>query len=242
MNEIALDREALIKQNIELVEIAKQYYDETMEYHNFEGHILGTWETTRRLAQLCIESGIDVDVAITDRAVLFHDADVHKPPIKRYATLERRSAAINRRELRLYGDNEETVRHSSKAIIATTYGEKPTTIESAIVKRADIINVGQDYKTFITNSIRVLREQFRLRGLNFTHDSIDAWIKTTAAYLTGYLRDDEPFGEFDLSEIDPKCSVFKSSGLQNINLFLSETYGSIMGKLHGESSESSEYN
>lgn len=232
METIATTREILVVQNADLVEMVRPFYDETMEYHNFEGHILGTWESARNLAKLCINAGVAVNLDVTDRAVLLHDADVHKPLTRRFATLERRSAAIARRVLREFGDSEDIIKQSSDSIIATTYGEKPRTIESAIVKRADILNVGQDYVTFITNSIRVLREQFRLRGLQFDRDTVDAWVKTTASYLTGYLRDDEPFGEFDLSEIDPSCSIFKKTGLQNISQFMSETYDSIHDRLH----------
>lgn len=232
MEEISIERDVLVAQNPGLVEITRPYYEETLEYHNFNGHILGTWESARKIARLCIGSGLAVNLDVIDRSVLFHDADVHKPLTKRYPTLERRSAAIARKELRKYGDPEDTILHTSASIISTTYGVKPKSIEAAIIKRADILNIGQDYKTFISNSVRLLREQFRLRGLQFDHDSVDAWIKTTASYLSGHLRDDEPFGDFDLSEVDPSCSLFKSDGMRNVNQFMAETYESINKRVH----------
>ena len=120
METIATTREILVVQNADLVEMVRPFYDETMEYHNFEGHILGTWESARNLAKLCINAGVAVNLAVTDRSVLLHDADLHKPLTTTYATLDRRSAAIARSVLREFVDSEDIIKQSSDSIIASS--------------------------------------------------------------------------------------------------------------------------
>jgi HD superfamily phosphodiesterase len=231
MSEIVADFETLCRQKPEIVALARPYYSEEMAYHNFEGHIAGTWESARKIASVCLEQSIEVNISVVDASVLFHDANVHKPLIARYKTPERWSAAISRQKLTDIGYSNLEVKHISNNIIETTQGVKPTTIEGAITKRADIINIGQDYTEFIVNSIKILKETIKKGNIELSKTSVDNWLQTTGAILLGQLRDDEPFGAFDLSHVDDSCSVFKFNGLQNIARFAHENYSSIMERL-----------
>lgn len=213
-----------------ILESAEKYYSD-LEYHNFEGHILGSIIAGRRLANRCEDAGISIDIKIVDGILAYHDANVHKNLPKKFKTYERYSASIARRELPKLNYSNEQFKKCSKGIIETTYGIKPTFIESAITKRADISNIGEDYKTFINNGIKILKEQHRRSGSSITLENVKAFQATTHAFLHGILRDDEPFGDFDLSPEDKSCSPFKIHALGNLATFATEAPSSIFIRL-----------
>lgn len=159
MIEIATDREVLMEQNPKLVARSQRYYDEDMEYHNYFGHVLSVWEEARRLALYCIQNGLFVNIPVLDVAVNLHDANLHKQLIKRYKTAERWAGAIGRREALGLGFSVTDAEAVRTAILPTAYKVKPTTVEGAITKRADLGNVGGSYIGFIGNSIRYLEKQ-----------------------------------------------------------------------------------
>lgn len=229
---IALNRDVLVAQNPEPVARAQRYYDPGMEYHNFDHHVLGVWEEARGMAAYCEGQGVPVDLEILDPAVLFHDANVHRPLRKRYPTYERWAGAIARTEVMGMGYETHRAEEVRKAIVATTFGVPPRSLEAAILKRADIANVGASYATFISNGVKIFREQMRTKGLSPTRDVFEQWQQTTCAFLLGHLRDDEPFGDFDLSPLaDVPMSPFKVAGLENIRRLTTETFESLLGKI-----------
>lgn len=134
-----------------------------------------------------------------------------------------------------FGYSPEEVQLCSRGIIETTYGIKPTFIESAITKRADISNIGKDYLTFINNSIKILKEQHRRSSSTITLENVKAFQATTHAFLHGILRDDEPYGDFDLSPEDNNCSRFKIHALGNLATFAAEAPSNIFNRLFDKS-------
>ena len=226
MNEITTNRQALIADNPQLVDLSRQFYRDDVEYHNFDGHILDTWEVARHIASACMSKGHTIGLMVLDADVLFHDSNVHVPlKSSPFKTLERRSAWIARGALEELdcGYTTEQIKQVSGDIIATTNGIRPDTREGAILNRADIANIGFTVGTFLDTSVRIIKEYIQINELASDLVTVRRWLENAPLVLRGLLNDTPEVPDFDLSLILAEDPPFYERGIRNIDVLANQT-------------------
>src|SRR5688572_4245204 len=101
-----------------LEEIARPYYRDDLEFHNWE-HILAVRDKAREKAQLCVDNGLAIDWDVIDPASLYHDAGSWLVPAgsegrkaeHRFKSPERYAASLAVRDLTELGMPEDKVKH-----------------------------------------------------------------------------------------------------------------------------------
>lgn len=237
MGEIATARHQLTSENPELVEASREYYRDEMEYHNFDGHVLGAWEVARRIASVCMTKGHEVDLMVLDADVLFHDSNVHVPLAgQRFKTAERRSASIARRILPSLevGYSPGQVKQVSGDIISTTRGVTPTTLEGVILNRADLANVGSGVGAFLDTSAKVVREHIRINGLSLNLSTVRNWLAGAPGALLGLLDDMHEVPGFDLDAILEEDPSFYERGLRNVSVLANQSVGRFVSLIRSD--------
>lgn len=143
-----------------LVDAAEPYYTD-LPYHSFD-HVQDTLDAAHTLLARCDRYGVEVDGAVVEAALLFHDAGYHENHEEEgYGTKEAYSAAIARDELAEHGYGKEFLDDVATCIRATEHAARPDTEEAKVVRAADLRNLMQDYETFRENA-EALREEHRV--------------------------------------------------------------------------------
>ena len=143
---------------------AEQYYDPSLPYHNF-GHVISTLEKARELIDRCKKECIEIDEGVVICALLFHDAGfIENHTAKGFPTKEHYSADIARREMEKLKISETSIHKVQTAIVETQRDSEPTSIESKIVRVADLSGVAMTYEVFQENAERLRLEHEMLSG------------------------------------------------------------------------------
>ncbi|HEX5743957.1 MAG TPA: hypothetical protein VFX84_00690 [Candidatus Saccharimonadales bacterium] len=180
----------------------KQYID--LAHHNFDHAQRVLWDAMC-LADACEGNGIEVNRKALIGAALFHDAGYYqRAALDDTASKEAYAARILRAYAtqQEYGMSTEDIVVGIQAILSTEVERVPVSIEDKILVRADLMNIGGDYKTSVTPTTERLLEEARvLEGtsddpapgrLPFMHRSIRV--------IAGYLVHDLSLGPFDKKE------------------------------------------
>lgn len=242
MSNLSADPEILVSENPVLVSAARQHYDdELLDYHGFEFHILtDVWPTARRLATLAIADGHPIDIKALDAMSVYHDALEHRalPKRSRYKTREQRAAALAKRELpRLgLGYSPEQIETIYDGIVTTTAGVQPTTMEGAILKRADGFNAGLSVVEFLDRSARIIREQRKLERIGVEPSDIERWKDIACKVLNANLDCDPGIEGFTVPDLDTTGISFIDRGLGNIATLAAQSVDTIAGWLHKQNS------
>lgn len=179
-----------------LVDAAAPYYTD-LPYHSFE-HVLDTLDAAQTLLDRCERYAVEVDGAVVEAAVLFHDANYHRDHTEGgYGTKEAYSAAIARKELAGQGYSEGFRTVVEDCIRATEHDANPETNEAKVVRAADLRNLMQDYETFLENA-EALREEHRvLHGEELPErEWVEQVTGTVEHFLDQEVRLTEEYDEF----------------------------------------------
>ncbi len=236
MSLVETNPEVLTQQNEVLVAAARRHYDdELLDYHGFDFHILeNVWPTARKLAQIAINDGHEIDLPALDAMCVYHDAKEHRPLPKRFATRERRAASIARHELPTLdlGYTASQIKLVSDGIITTTAGVRPLSKEGAILKRADGFNAGSSLTDFLDSSARIIREQRKLERLGVEPSDLERWKDVACKILNANLDCDPGIEGFSLPDIDETGLNFVDRGLINIAALATQSVETMSGWLH----------
>jgi hypothetical protein len=173
---------------------ANDLYGDALPYHNFHHAKETLWETMR-LADICEANDIAVERKVLIGAALLHDAGYqYDPQPLGFSSKEAHSAAIFEALAPAYGYTEVEISAGKQAIVGTRFGSKPVSLEDKILVRADISNIGGDYRwSFMAKSALLRLERAKLEGgvsrRKFAADSIKV--------LATYISNDLSLGEFD---------------------------------------------
>lgn len=166
-----------------LVETARTYYTD-LPYHSFS-HVTDAMEAAHALLERCDRYGVDVDGAVVEAALLFHDASYHKDhEAEEYVTKEAYSAAIARDELACEGYDKPFRSDVAACIHATEPDAAPGTNAAKLVRAADLRNLMQDYTTFRENA-EALREEHRVLHAETLPE--EEWVAEVTATIEHFL-------------------------------------------------------
>lgn len=164
-----------------------------LPYHDFQ-HVQETTWKAMELADLCEAHACPVNRRALLGAALFHDAGYHEA-LAASQSKEARSSDIFESRASKYGYKDDEVAVAKQAILSTARDIQPVSLEDKILVRADLSNVGGDFKKSFQPNTELLREECqRLYGHKpaqwaFALDSI--------RILADYLSNDLSLGEFD---------------------------------------------
>jgi hypothetical protein len=174
---------------------AESYYD-ALPYHNFSHATEVLW-TSMALADECAAHDVVVNRSVLLGAALFHDAGFHTS-MEGHASKEAHSVALFKEEAPCLGFNDDQIERIERAILATKFGNTAHALEDKIIVRADLDNIGGDYKRLFMRKTELLRQESLL--LNNEADepfSRVIFLKNSIKILATYLSNDLSLGEFD---------------------------------------------
>lgn len=209
----------------EIAASAKQYYHE-LPYHNWDEHIMGCYPKAQDLCNQCEEHDINPDRFVVGAAFLLHDTGIAKPEVMKFGSHEAYSAQIADELLSQHDVTRETIEAVRTCIMGTKLGEPCPTLESKIVRRADLANVAGSYKEFVFSTFKLMEEAHKLGTVQ---TSFSEWRKNTRAVLNGYLAEDLVLGPFDINE-DGKCQ-FVAQAQKNLERFAHDSSLKIINTL-----------
>ncbi len=173
-----------------LEQAAAVLYDSRLPYHNFS-HALETLTASRELVERCREADLGIEPAVVYPAILFHDAGYQDDPRSHgHDFKESYSAALAARVLHHHGYAEAEIQAIRAAILSTRCGAGCESLESRLVRAADLSGLGSDYRLFVQNALRLWREDIILSGRDTDWAE---WRDQSAAILERFLAEDLGF-------------------------------------------------
>lgn len=176
---------------------AQSYY-RSLPFHNFT-HAREVLWASMELADQCAENGLDVNRKLIPPTSLFHDAEYHTDHKDRgSSTKEKLAARIFQEHAPKYGLSPGDVALGTQMITATHLDGKPITTEDKILVRADLQNIGGDYRNSFIKKTMLLREETKvIAGLQGKSFDESEFVKNSILTLSKYLRNDLSLGHFD---------------------------------------------
>jgi predicted metal-dependent HD superfamily phosphohydrolase len=149
----------------QLEKTAELHYDPSLPYHNF-GHIRDALTAAETILTRCRARRRKLDETAVYYAVLFHDAGYQEDHrAKGFEHKEDYSAKIAEEALTKALVPVATVRLACEAIRATRKGyEGKPSPEAQVVRAADLAQLAAPYPVFKSNTIKLWKEQERMRG------------------------------------------------------------------------------
>jgi len=142
----------------DLILPAKDHYSAALPYHNWQ-HALDVMKGAQELIERLSQKGIVVDRPVIMVAAAWHDAGYHEDYKKRgYKTKEHFSAALAADFLEQASVSHEIIKKVQIAILGTIHYAKREELEALVLHRADIANIGSDYKAFRHNNSLLYKE------------------------------------------------------------------------------------
>lgn len=182
----------LSSQIADLAEIAKAYHTDEADFHHFP-HSWQVYLDSMRIADMFESNGNLVDRRILAFAAILHDTRAHEPLseaeqfILGLESIEDRSAAIGYFKLLELGYDEQTVAEPVSYLIGTTNRTvQLTTIESVILRMADVFNTNENFEIFEDRALAMYQESVRFKGCQKT---FEAWLPGAMDYLRGFYTD-----------------------------------------------------
>jgi len=192
-------------------EAKAQYAD--LPYHNFE-HAKDVLDESMVLADYCEANQVEVNRRVLVAAALFHDAGYYEDSSDNYETKEEYSAFLAMNICQKLGMTEDETEAVGLAIMGTEPAQDCPTIESKIIRRADLANFAGPWRKFIKRSLDFTREEIQLKGIHI------AWsdICDRTNYVAGLYFNDTNLclGDFDKRDKHGTL-VFIAKSWRNIN-------------------------
>lgn len=209
----------MINGGSEVEKIASSFYDEELEYHNFD-HALKMLAVALDIADRCEKEGKKLIKDVIRYACLFHDAGYYENEKKAgFLIKEAYSADLARKELTKLNIEEDIIEQVVVAILAT---EKKAdisdlSIEGMIVRVADLSGFAGNYNVFLLNNKKLKKEAEGICGYDI---SWEEWKIKTEEIMDFYLSQ-----EIKLTksyEDENGESIFHKKAKENLQRFLKE--------------------
>ena len=172
-------------QDEKIEQIAAQYYDPELHYHNFD-HIRYVLAAGEEILESCRREGIKIDEEVVYYAILFHDAGFREDHVARgFDSKEAYSAELAVRELTGNGLDSDKVQKVKDAILATHIDAKCVSNEDIAVRAADLSGMADDYRVFKQNTVNLKNELKLMSGKNLTWGE---WKDLAAEIIEKFLR------------------------------------------------------
>lgn len=208
---------------------AALHYSDDMEYHNWD-HACAVAVHAADLAEICIGKGIYLERDVLNVAAAWHDAGYHEDHTALgFASKEQYSAALSAEHLRAEGATEEFIGQVTEAILGTTHKAVRTSLAALVLHRADIADVGGEYKLFAHNNYKLLLEA-RQRQPDLTFKE---WRAGTSGFLDFIIA--ESLQELPRLEADSAgYHSFPAMARRNRERFMKESDEAVFGRTYSE--------
>ena len=179
---------------------AKAHYSDTLAYHNWS-HAEAVMRDVNVLVDRAGERGIILARNALVIATAWHDAGFHEDHIQKgFVTKEHYSAHLLEEYIADKPVDYATRFLMCEAILGTIHGFERETLNTLVLHRADVANIGGPYDEFYKISVALWQENMRLTGkeiswTDFIHSS-EGYIRMIAKEAQVELpRLGEPIGE-----------------------------------------------
>ena len=187
------------------------------KYHNWNGHIEKAEKFALKLCARCEELGIPVNVPVVLAILYTHDAFCHKNPKKYGAEHKEQVSGHLAYHLlkKLFGCSEDDARAVEAGVFSTHANSTLETIEQKIARAADLHNVGDKKRVFLSCLMNLFDESIVDRKiLGLPPKPFQPWLVDSLNFLGKFL--------FSVIDITPDSrdlqgrSLFHIKALRNI--------------------------
>lgn len=169
--------------------MAIPHYSFDRPYHNF-GHALKVLTRCEELMRRCERYGIDFIREAVVWAALGHDEEFGADfKALGFQTMEQMSAAVMTQDMEQQKIADTVVNIAADAVVATHWQSVPQSVEAKILRAADLWGLGGDFREYMVDRDRVMREAaasdeviFTKRNLTFLATYVWPEIRLTSEY------------------------------------------------------------
>lgn len=143
---------------------AQEHYTAALPYHNWE-HAQMVMEDVRMLSTRLAKRNIPVDESPLLIAAAWHDAGFHEDHLSLgFETKEHYSAWLFKEYAHTARIGRECVSIVEKAILGTIHGASRDDVNTLVLHRSDVQNIGGPTDAFLRASVKLWREQTLVQG------------------------------------------------------------------------------
>jgi hypothetical protein len=168
------------------------------EYHKDRHPVDVVWEAMRLADEVEANSDEVLNRRVLIGAALWHDANVHLDAPEECATKEAYSAALFEQSAPKYGYDDDETALVQTLIMATIPGSIRLTVAERLIVRADIANIGSEYRhEFLKKSAALYRERRAIMAEKGTHLSKARFLNDSLRALSRELNSDLSLGDYE---------------------------------------------